>query len=142
MTNVSQHTASHAIPPAGALRQLSTGFWISQAIAVAAKLGIADHLQEGAKRCMELAPALGVHAGALYRLLRGLASVGVFAEDEQGCFALTPLATLLLTDGPGSWRAAAILNGEPWAWQPWGALAYSVQTGRPAFEQIFGMGFD
>ena len=83
--------------------------------------------------CPELAHAVGVHAGALYRLLRGIASVGVFAEDDQGRFTLTPLASLLLTDGPGSWRAAAILNGKPWAWQPWGALAYSVKTGQPAF---------
>jgi O-methyltransferase domain/Dimerisation domain len=140
--NVSQNTATNDMSPAVLLRQLSTGFWITQAIAVAAKLGIADHLQGGTKGCAELASALGVHAGALYRLLRGLASVGVFAEEAHGRFTLTPLAALLLTAGPGSWRAAALLNGEPWAWQPWGALAYSVQTGRPAFEHIFGMGFD
>src|SRR5215510_8787751 len=142
MTHFSQRAISNDTPPAVVLRHLSTGFWISQAIAVAADLGIADHLQHGAKSCAELAPAVSVHAGALYRLLRGIASFGVFAEDDQGRFTLTPLATLLLTEGPGSWRAAAILNGEPWAWQPWGALAYSVQTGRSAFEQIFGMGFD
>jgi hypothetical protein len=124
------------------LRQLSTGFWLSQAIAVAADLGIADHLRDGAKSCAELAHAVDVHAGALYRLLRGVASVGLFAEDDQGRFTLTPLATLLLTNGPGSWRAAAILNGEPWTWQPWGALAYSVKTGKPAFEHVFGMEFD
>ena len=133
---------THDASPAAVLRQLSTGFWLSQAIAVAAELGLADHLQHGAKSCTELAHAVSVHAGALYRLLRGIASVGVFAEDDQGRFTLTPLAALLLTDGPGSWRAAAILNGEPWAWQPWGALAYSVKTGQPAFEHIFGMEFD
>jgi hypothetical protein len=142
MTNVSERAIANETSPAVVLRHLSTGFWISQAIAVAAALGIADHLQHGAKSCAELAPAMGVHAGALYRLLRGIASVGVFAEDGQGRFTLTPIATLLLTDGPGSWRAAAILNGEPWAWQPWGALAYSVKTGKPAFEHIFGMEFD
>jgi O-methyltransferase domain/Dimerisation domain len=142
MTNFPDTALSDDKSPAVVLRQLSTGFWISQAIAVAADLGIADHLQHGAKTCAELAPAVGVHAGALYRLLRAIASVGVFAEDDQGRFTLTPLAALLLTGGPGSWRAAAILNGQPWAWQPWGALAYSVKTGQPAFEHIFGMGFD
>jgi O-methyltransferase domain/Dimerisation domain len=142
MTTFPERATGHDTSPAVALRHLSTGFWISQAIAVVADLGIADHLQHGAKSCAELAPAVGAHVGALYRLLRGVASVGIFAEDDQGRFALTPLATLLLTAGPGSWRAAAILNGEPWAWQPWGALAYSVRTGQPAFEHIFGMRFD
>jgi hypothetical protein len=142
MTNVPERVLPRDVPPAVALRHLSTGFWISQAIAVAATVGIADHLQSGPKNCAELAPAVGVHAGALYRLLRAIASVGVFAEDQQGRFSLTPLATLLLTEGPGSWRAAAILNGEPWVWQPWGALAYSVKTGKPAFEHVFGMEFE
>ena len=142
MTNVPERSIANDASPAVVLRHLSTGFWISQAIAVAAALKIADHLQAGAKSCAELAQAVDVHAGALYRLLRGIASVGVFAEDDQGRFSLTPLANLLLTDGPGSWRAAAMLNGEPWAWGPWGALAYSVKTGKPAFEHIFGMEFD
>jgi hypothetical protein len=142
MTNVPESALPSDASSAVTLRHLSTGFWVSQAIAVAAALGIADHLQGGAKSCAELAPAVGVHAGALYRLLRAIASVGVFAEDRQGRFSLTPLATLLLTEGPGSWRAAAILNGAPWVWQPWGALAYSVKTGKPAFEHIFGMGFE
>jgi O-methyltransferase domain/Dimerisation domain len=142
MTNVPERVLPKDVTPAVALRHLSTGFWISQAIAVAASVGIADHLQSGPKNCAELAPAVGVHAGALYRLLRAIASVGVFAEDQQGRFSLTPLATLLLTEGPGSWRAAAILNGEPWVWQPWGALAYSVKTGKPAFEHVFGMEFE
>ena len=80
--------------------------------------------------------------GALYRLLRGIASVGVFAEEAHGRFTLTPLATLLLTDTPQSWRAAAIMNGEPWGAERWGDLLYSIKTGRPAFDHIFGMEFD
>jgi hypothetical protein len=137
----SLHVANDA-SPAVALRQLSTGFWISKAIAVAAELGIADHLQTGPKTVEELAQAVGAHAGALYRLLRAVASVGVFVEEEQGRFALTPLAALLLTDTPQSWRAAAIMNGAPWVWQPWGDLLHSVKTGNPAFDHIFGVEFD
>jgi len=121
---------------------LCTGFWISKAVAVAAELGIADHLKHGPQTAAELAQLVGAHPGALYRLLRGIAGVGVFAEDAQGRFSMTPLATLLLTDNPQSWRAAAILNGVPWIWQPWGDLLYSVQTGKPAFDRIFGMEFD
>jgi SAM-dependent methyltransferase len=145
MTDTSySHTSniSHDVSLAIALRHLSTGFWIAKAIAVAAELGIADHLKDGPKTTQELAQAVGAHAGALYRLLRAIASVGVFAEEMQGRFTLTPLAALLLSDSPQSWREAAILNGEPWVWQPWGDLLHSVKTGRPAFEHIFGMEFD
>jgi O-methyltransferase domain/Dimerisation domain len=142
MTDHSYSYASNDVSPASALRQLSTGFWVSKAVAVAAELGIADHLKDGPRTVAELAQAVGAHPGALYRLLRGIASVGVFAEDMPGRFALTPLAALLMSDTPQSWRAAAIMNGEPWAWQPWGDLLYSVKTGNPAFDHIFGMEFD
>jgi hypothetical protein len=142
MSDTSSSHISHDVAPAVALRQLSTGFWISKAVAVAAELGIADHLEDGAKTVEELAQAVGAHPSALYRLLRGIASVGVFAEEAPGQFALNPLAALLLTDNPQSWRAAAIMNGEPWVWQPWGDLLYSVKTGQPAFDHIFGIEFD
>jgi SAM-dependent methyltransferase len=142
MTNLPHVEISNAQSTTVALRSLCTGFWISQAIAVVADLGIADRLKDGPKTCVELAQAAGAHADAVYRLLRATASVGVFAEDDHGRFSLTPLAALLLSDAPQSWRAAAILNGEAWAWQPWGALAYSVKTGKPAFDHLFGVEFD
>jgi hypothetical protein len=130
------------IPPAVALRQLSTGFWISQAIAVVAELGIADLVQDGSKTCEELAALTGTHPGALYRLLRAVASVGVFVEETPGRFSSTPIAALLSANLPHSWRAAAVMSSQSWTWQPWGALLYSVKTGQPAFEQVFGMTFD
>jgi O-methyltransferase domain/Dimerisation domain len=142
MTDSPYSHAARDASPAVALRQLSTGFWLTKAIAVAAELGIADHLQAGPKTVAELAQAVGAHPGSLYRLLRGIASVGVFAEEGQGRFTLTPLAALLLTDTPQSWRAAAIMNGAPWVWQPWGDLLHSVKTGNPAFDHVFGMEFD
>ena len=67
------------VPPATALRQLANGFMISQAICVAAKLGIADLLADGPRSCADLAEAAGAHVLGLRRLLRVLASVGVFA---------------------------------------------------------------
>jgi hypothetical protein len=63
----------------------------------------------------------------------------VFTEVDQGCFGLTPLAALLQTGVPGSLKALAIVMGEEPAWRPWGELLYSVQTGLPAFEQVFRM---
>lgn len=142
MADISDPEQPTSLPPAVALRKLSTGFWVSQAIAVVANLGIADCLRDGPKTGEELARATGTHAGALYRLLRAVASVGVFAEDAEGRFTLTPVAALLCRDHPQSWRAAAIMSGETWIWRAWGALDYSVKTGKPAFEHIFGVEFD
>lgn len=117
--------------PAVAMRHLNTGYWISQAIAVAAQLGIADLLKHGPKTCDELAQAAGTNPQALYRLLRGTASVGVFAEDAHGRFTLTPLATLLRADVPGSLRAAAMMSGADWEWRPWGRSSTASEPVNP-----------
>jgi hypothetical protein len=79
----------------------------AQALIVAAQLGIADQLADGPRGAEELAAAIGAHSRALYRLLRALASDGVFAILNDGRFALTPLAEPLRTDVPGSLRALA-----------------------------------
>jgi hypothetical protein len=129
----------HVEAPSLVLLHMVTGCWISQALYVAAKLGIADLLQEGPQSCTRLAEATQTHAGALYRVLRALASVGVFAEDEAGRFSLTPLAELLRTDAPGSLRAFAIMLGAPEHWRAWEGVLHSVHTGQPAFDHVFGM---
>jgi hypothetical protein len=89
-----------------------TGFWISQAIYAAAKLGIADLVKDGPKPCEELAQATGMPSRTLYRLLQALASVGVFREEEDGRFGLTSLAEYLQSGVPGSLRAFAIMQSE------------------------------
>ncbi|MFQ5914332.1 MAG: methyltransferase [Nitrospinota bacterium] len=127
-------------PPPTALLQMVTGYWVSQAISVAAKLGIADLLKNGSRRFEELAEATGTHGPSLYRLLRALASVGVFSEVGDGRFEPTPLAEYLRSDIPGSLRSLAIGWCEKWAWEPWGKLLYSVKTGQASFNHVFGMG--
>lgn len=122
-----------------ALLQMITSSWISQTISVAAKLGIADLLKDGPKNSDELAKATGTHARSLYRVLRALASVGVFAEIEDGHFELTPLAASLVTGVPGSVRALAIMFGEEWHCQPWVNLLHSLKTANTAFEHVYGM---
>jgi hypothetical protein len=121
-----------------ALLQMSNGYWVSQMLYAAAKLGIADLLQDGAKHCDDLAATTGTHSGALYRLLRGLASVGVFAEQDAQVFSLTPIANGLRSDIPGSMRASVLLAGEEY-YQAWGNILYSLETGKSAFEQMQGM---
>ena len=84
---------------------MTNAYQVSQAIHVVATLGIADLLEDGPRSADELAEATGAHATALYRILRALASVGVFAEETDGRFGLTPLAEHLRTDVPGSLRS-------------------------------------
>lgn len=106
---------------------------------MAAQLGIADLLKDGSKSNDELAITTGVDAKSLYRLLRALASVGIFAEGISGYFELTPLAECLQSDRNNSLRAYAIKSGQAWEWQPWGYLLESVKTGKPVIKNIFGM---
>jgi hypothetical protein len=123
--------------PPQQLARLVTGYWLSQAIYVAAKLGLADLLRDGPRTAADLAAVTAAHAPSLYRLLRALASVGIFAEDDQQRFGLTPLADCLRGDVPGSQRAAAIMAGEE-HYRAFGELLYSVRTGRDAFEKVLG----
>src|SRR5262245_22205005 len=137
--NEPNRIASVDIPPPVAMLQMIAGFWVSRAIYLAAKLGIADLLKDRPQNSDELAQTIGMHAPSLYRLLRALASVGVFAEDERGCFALTPLAATLRTDVPGSLRAFAIAELGEDHYPVWGEALYSVKTGEIAFDHLFGM---
>jgi hypothetical protein len=121
-----------------ALWRMTNEYQVSQAIHVAASLGVADHLREGPKSVDELAAATRSHGPSLYRLLRALASVGIFVETE-GRFALTSLAEYLRSDVPGSVQAWATMIGRPYAWSTWSSLLHSVATGEPAFPALHGM---
>jgi O-methyltransferase domain/Dimerisation domain len=124
-----------------ALRTMISGYRTTQMISVIAKLGIADLLKDGPKDVEELAQATNTHSSSLYRLLRAVASLGIFAEDDQRRFRLTPLAEPLQRDVPGSLHAGAIFAGEFWRWQAWGHLLQSIQTGETAFNHTYGMGW-
>jgi predicted O-methyltransferase YrrM len=118
------------------LSQLLRGSLVTQLIAVAATLGIADLLQAGERSSADLAAHVGADPEALYRVLRALASLGIFAETEPGSFTLTPLAEPLQSDVPGSLRGSAMVYGQRWFWQPCGELLHSVRTGQSAFEYV------
>lgn len=126
------------VRPSVALTRLANGYQISQALHVAATLGIADLLADGPRTSDDLAAAVAAHPRTLYRLLRALASVGVFHEDEEGRFALTPLGDCLRSDAPepvGGWAA---FIGRPYMWEAWGNLQQSVKTGENAFRHTHG----
>jgi len=129
---------AHELPPPVQLMQMLFGFAASRAIGVTAELCIADLLKDDAKTADELARQTGVHARSLYRVLRACASIGVYSEDNEKKFSLTPLAEPLLSDTQGSLRAFAEMIACDWQFQTWAELPYSVKTGKPSFDKVHG----
>src|SRR5215211_3636005 len=127
-----------SLPPSLALRRLVTGYQVTQAIHVAAKLGLADLLADGPRGSDDLAAVAGAHPDALYRLLRALAGVGIVREETGRRFALTDLGACLRSDAPDSLAGWAAFVGEPSHWQAWGALEHGVRTGENAFRHVHG----
>ena len=127
------------LPAPGQMLQIITNFWMSRSLYVVAKLGIPDLLKSGAKTTADLAESTGMHAPSLYRLLRALASVGIFASQNEGRFALTPLSELLVTDAPGSMRWFVVSELGQEHYPAWGNLMHSVKTGEIAFDNHFGV---
>jgi hypothetical protein len=126
--------------PSVALRRLINGYQVSQAIHVAATLGIADLLAGKARDSDDLAAETHTQPGALYRLLRALAAVGVLEEREGRRFALTPVGDCLRSDAAepvGGWAAFV---GRPSHWHAWGSLQHSIRTGDNAFRHLHGVG--
>ncbi len=130
---------SQTPPPHAQLVQMATAHWVSQILYVAAKLGLADHLNDGAKSAEQLATPTGTHAPSLYRLMRTLASLGILNEDAAHRFALTPLGEALRTGAPGCARPTILTLANPSWVSGFGELLYSVQTGKSGFEKHLGM---
>jgi O-methyltransferase domain/Dimerisation domain len=130
-------TTKERTPSPPVLFEMATAYWLSQAIYVAAKLGIADLLKDGSQSYVALATSTGSDAPSLFRLMRALSSVGIFSQLDRDSFALSPLAESLQTTVYGSLRAMVITLGEI-HYQACGNLLHSVQTGSPAFNDVFG----
>jgi ubiquinone/menaquinone biosynthesis C-methylase UbiE len=127
-----------ALPPSLEMLQLITGKWVMQAIYVAAELGIADLLKDGARSSADVARACKTNADATYRLMRALSNIGVLEERDGRTFALTPLGETLRSDVPGSMRGYARFVGYAPTWTTWGEMLHSVRTGEPAADHLFG----
>jgi len=136
----SPEAAPQARPsPAQALQQMLTGAWVAQSISVIATLGVADLLKDGPKTAQQLAEQTSTHADSLYRVLRALATLGVFAETDDARFALTPISQCLRSDTPDSFRNAARMSRLPIFWKSWGELLDCVKTGETGLKRAFGM---
>jgi hypothetical protein len=128
-----------ASPEAAAkIRRILSGVRLSQAVSVAASLGIPDALADGPRSADDIAAALGTDAPTTYRLLRTLAAGGILHESEESAFSLTDLGTALRSDVVGSVRDQAILFGKPYVLAAWGNLEHSIRTGENAFTALYG----
>lgn len=127
-------------PPFAQLMEMNDGYIVPRALQIAAELGIADVLADGARDVDDLAAATTTDPQALYRWLRVLASHGVFSEIASRRFALTPLAQPMRSDVPDSVRSWITLDSRLTFPVFADALA-SLRTGQPAHEQVFGAPF-
>jgi cyclopropane fatty-acyl-phospholipid synthase-like methyltransferase len=126
--------------PSATLSRLLLGNRVQQAIHVAAKLGLADLVTTGPRSIAELAQSVDADPDGLYRLMRTLSTYGIFCELPARRFTSTPIADLLRSGTRESKRAFALWSGDV-SYQLFGALEHSVRTGRPAFDELFGMNF-
>lgn len=127
------------MPAPAQMLQIISNFWMSRALYITTKLGIPDLLKSGPQTAAKLAESTQTHAPSLYRLLRALASAGIFRSEPGNTFALTPLSELLVTDAPGSMRWFVISELGQEHYPAWGNLMHSVKTGEIAFDNHFRM---
>ena len=125
-----------APPPISVLYQVGTGHYFSQALHVAARLGVADLLKDGPRQADDLAQACGAHGPSLRRVLRLLAAAGIFVENEDGSFGATPAGALM---GTPQGRAFVQLFAGEMVQDLWSELLSAVKTGKPGYEQALGM---
>jgi len=127
------------MPDLARLRSLIIAFQQSAAVHVAADLGLSDLLAGGPRSVSDLAAATGTDEDTLHRLLRALATIGVYEEQPDGSYAVTDVGAGLRSDLPGSLRPLALTVSAPAHWAAWGALGHSVRTGENAFVAVHGV---
>ncbi|MBA3832030.1 MAG: helix-turn-helix domain-containing protein [Chthoniobacterales bacterium] len=132
-------SAVHAPPPEVTLAQMLWGALMQRSLCVATKLGVPDLLAAQPQTAADLATQTGANEPSLYRLLRTLASAGIFSETHDHRFELTPISQLLRRDVPGSMRDLAVMFAEDWQWRNWGELMHCVMTGNAAQHKLYGM---
>ncbi|MFE4696267.1 methyltransferase [Streptomyces sp. NPDC056738] len=134
-------TVDQSPPPSMQLRELVFGAARAAAVRAAARLGVADALDDTPMSAEDLAAAVKTQPGTLRRLLRALSCQGVFMERPDGTFAHTEMSRLLREDDPNSLRYIALWCTEPWTWNVWPKLDEAVRSGRNVFEDVYDKEF-
>ncbi|MEO7660616.1 MAG: methyltransferase [Pyrinomonadaceae bacterium] len=138
--NSVEKMTEQAPPPPAIIMQIGSGAMFTQALGVAAELGIADLIHEGRGKVNEMAAVTGAHERSLYRVLRSLASVGVFREISPRTFENTPVSETLRSGTPDSMRSTALFMAAPWHYNVFAEMKHSVMTGETAWEKTHGSG--
>lgn len=120
------------------MSQLLFGKQLTASLAAIARLGVADHMGEDPVSVEDLAGHVGAHAPSLYRVLRMLASLGVFREAPERKFALTPVGELLKTDVQGSLRYMAMMLGDEWSLRAYAHMTDCLRTGGDGITMAYG----
>jgi len=131
--------AAPQVPPHAQVIRMATAYWVSRAVYAVARLGIADLLKDEPRDAEHLAAATDTHAPTLRRVMRSLASVGLFRTDEQDRFALTTLGAALQSDAPGAARSTVIALAGEWMWAAWGEVLHAVRTGETGLQKALGV---
>ena len=137
-----QNVAEPTTPETAAaqqLMQLSTGYILSTALHAAVRLKIADVIGAGTTSVQALARETKANEDALYRVMRLLASVGVFEERAPREFANTTASSMLRSNVPGSMYPMALWMADPTHLRIYADAIHSVMTGQPAVEKTFGV---
>jgi hypothetical protein len=124
--------------PVAAMLQLLFGKHIMYSISAVARLGVADYMSSAPRSVSEIAAKTGAHAGSLYRIMRMLASVGVFEEFPGKEFSLTAMGEVLKTSCPNSLRYLAIAWGDEWSCRGFENFTYCLQTGKDGVTKAYG----
>ena len=131
-------TTQNAVPLHAQMIQMATGHWLSTLVYTAAKIGLADRLAAGPQSAEDLSGPTGLNSRALHRFMRTLASFGILTQLEDGRFDLTELGATLKEGAPGSARSTVLTMSGPLMTRSFDELEYSLATGKPAAEKVFG----
>ncbi|MGA9442585.1 MAG: methyltransferase [Methyloceanibacter sp.] len=124
--------------PQKLLGQLLSGKQLTYSLSGVARLGVADHMSAMPIAVDKIAAKVGAHAPSLYRVMRMLASMGVFNEVHGKRFALSPAGELLRSDAPGSMRYIAMMFGDPWTTRAYEHFADCLRTGQDGVSKAYG----
>jgi len=128
-------------PPQAVLMEMAQGVWAAKALQVAADLGIADLIANESKTTEELSKTVQVNSDALYRLLRALASRGIFKEVGDNRFENTPISEAIRIDVPGSVRDYVIYVPNDGSILAWSKFMDVMKTGNPSYNEANGCEF-
>jgi hypothetical protein len=134
---MNEAAAKESVPPQRVLVQLLFGKQLTASLSAIARLGVADHMGSDPVAVDELAAKTGAHAPSLFRVMRMLASLGVFKQSGQ-TFALAPVGELLRTDAPNSLRYMALMLGDEWSIKAYAHMADCIKTGGDGMTMAFG----